>query len=154
LRTNLSMPNGESVCFRTRHVTDKDKRDFLSYVDCVLASSQNWEICLDYIQKDLESIEVLKHFSAYEIRQSCVYLFNFAWLLRQTYKRLYYHCFSTMRSTISNMLLCKGSNEIMTTKIIKYYYCCASSLSCGNELPSKPSGASSWFPTSRKYALN
>jgi len=41
----------------------------------------------------------------------------------------------------------------MTTKAIKYYYCCSSSLTCGNVLPPKPDGARSWFPLSRAVAL-
>jgi hypothetical protein len=41
----------------------------------------------------------------------------------------------------------------MTTKIIKYYYCCASSIALKNTLPEKPTGAVSWFPLPRKLAL-
>jgi hypothetical protein len=119
---------------------------FKRYVDGVVGQSPNdWSQNISFLRNNLKDNLKISG-SDYEIDQSIQYLMCISELLE-----LYFPKITIPMSSLTEVLgrmIC--SNENMTTKVIKYYYCCASSIAYQSFLPEKPEKAHFAFPFSAK----
>jgi hypothetical protein len=127
--------------------------NFVVSIDCLIKiySPMNWSKSAPLISELLRSNWKLKG-TEYEVLQCINFFVVFGELLRLYYPRLFASHYSNelVAEAIDHIV---SNNEIMTTKIIKYYYCCASSIAYGSDLlPPKPcKDIRSYFPFSSHF---
>jgi hypothetical protein len=124
----------------------------LEGIDSVVARSLGWEQALPVIGKCIRSYLVMTNklnekSTDYEVIQSVVFLYNFAFMLKLYFPKWYKYYFGRkIWWNWFSKIVC--NDETMTTKLIKYYYCCSSSIACDSALPKKPDGGRLFFPFS------
>jgi len=77
--------------------------------------------------------------SSYEFSQCTVFLYGLASLLNLFYPKFYKRFFGKSKIWKEYYGRIIRNNETLTTKVIKYYYCCSSSIAYKSVLPDRPS---------------